>query len=182
MAGPDGSLRIELIEEAGDWAGLDAGRRIGAIAEAVSGHLVGASGTVALVLADDELVQDLNRRFRGKDTPTNVLSFPGDDMPMPGLSPADPHLGDTALGDTALGDVVLAAETVQREARGDGKSIGDHFSHLAVHGILHLLGYDHESAEDAEEMESLETAILADLGIADPYAEPAIAEGAAGDH
>ena len=167
--GPDAPLRIDLVEEAGDWSRVDTGGRVAAIAESVSGRLGEAAGTVALVLADDDLVRDLNRRFRGKDSATNVLSFPDDDGFPSGNSQADTHLGD----------VILAIETLSREAKRDEKSIDDHFTHLVVHGILHLIGYDHETDEDAEEMESLETAILDDLGIADPYADVALA---AGDH
>lgn len=164
---PDGSIRIEIVEEAGDWSPVEVARRIGAIADAVAGYVDGADGTVALVLADDAFVRDLNRRFRGKDKPTNVLSFPDDDTLPTGISSQSSHLGD----------VVLAVETLAREAKSDEKSINDHFTHLAVHGILHLLGYDHETDEDAAAMESLETEILADLGVADPYADAALAIG-----
>jgi probable rRNA maturation factor len=116
---------------------------------------------IALVLADDALVQALNRDYRGKDAPTNVLSF--------ALNEADqPHVPGLP---TALGDVVLAYETVAREAQEQGKSFPAHTIHLAVHGVLHLIGYDHQDASDARVMEDLETRILAGLDIADPYAE-----------
>ncbi|WP_460020141.1 rRNA maturation RNase YbeY [Magnetospira thiophila] len=112
----------------------------------------------ALVLADDATVQGLNRDYRGQDKPTNVLSF------------AD--LGEDQAGEVArlLGDVVVALETTVHEAADQGKSLSDHFSHLVVHGMLHLLNYDHLSDDDAEHMEQKERAILAGLGIADPYA------------
>ncbi len=161
---PDPALRIEVVEESGDWSGFDVGRRAGPIAPAILGRLPGAAGVVVLALADDATVRNLNRQFRGKDRPTNVLSFPSGEEPGTGA---------------ALGDVVLAVETLEREAADEGKAPGDHFAHLAIHGILHLLGYDHESDEDAERMERLETAILADLGIEDPYAETEVADSQA---
>jgi probable rRNA maturation factor len=112
---------------------------------------------LSVVLTDDAAIRILNRDHRGKDKPTNVLSFPGfapDEDPTP-----------------LLGDIVVAFETVAREAGEEGKPIADHFSHLIVHGMLHLFGYDHETEADAEIMEEEERRILASLGIADPYAE-----------
>ena len=112
---------------------------------------------LSIVLADDEMLTALNRRHRGKDGPTNVLSFP---------------LGsDTAGqdGPVLLGDVVLAFETVAREAVDQKKTLADHLQHLVIHGILHLSGYDHETEDDAERMERFEARILAELGVADPY-------------
>lgn len=114
---------------------------------------------VGVVFADDALVRALNREHRGRDRPTNVLSFP---LGAPAPMPAD----DAPL---LLGDVVLAFETVCREADEQGKSVADHAAHLLVHGLLHLLGHDHETDCDATEMEALETEILAGLGVADPY-------------
>jgi probable rRNA maturation factor len=113
----------------------------------------GAVGDVTILLSDDAALRRLNRDFREKDRPTNVLSFPAVDNP-------EGHLGDLAL---AFG--VTAAE-----AEAGGKSFADHASHLVVHGVLHLLGYDHETDAQAGIMEPLETEILAGLGIADPYA------------
>ncbi|MBC7950689.1 MAG: rRNA maturation RNase YbeY [Rhodospirillaceae bacterium] len=116
---------------------------------------------ISVVLADDATVQVLNREWRGKDKPTNVLSFASlddDDAPRP---PGAPLL---------LGDIILAFETCRAEAVEQGKPMAEHLSHLVVHGVLHLLGYDHEEDEiEAEEMERLEAAILARFGIADPY-------------
>jgi probable rRNA maturation factor len=114
---------------------------------------------LAILLADDALVQRLNRDYRGKDKPTNVLSFPAAD------GSAIPDGGAPLL----LGDVVLAGETVSREARAQRKPMAAHLSHLVVHGVLHLLGYDHVRAGEARRMEALETEVLAGLGIADPY-------------
>jgi len=110
------------------------------------------SGSAALLLTDDGAVQDLNARFRGKDAPTNVLSFPSDE-PAPGF----------------LGDIALGYETCAREAREKGVALADHAAHLIAHGLLHLVGYDHIEDADAEEMERLETEILAGLGVSDPY-------------
>ena len=107
--------------------------------------------SVNVALADDKGVRVLNKRDRKKDTPTNVLSYPS---------------GERAF----LGDIVLARQTVWREAREQKKSAADHVTHLVVHGMLHLLGYDHETGNaDAERMEALERRILKRLGIADPY-------------
>ncbi len=121
---------------------------------------------VTLVLTDDSEVQQLNRTWREVDAPTNVLSF----------SSGEP-VGALQVDPRPLGDVVLAGETVVKEAGLKGVSVPDHVSHLVVHGVLHLLGHDHEQDDDAERMEALETRILAGLGISDPYAEAgAVAE------
>jgi len=113
---------------------------------------------LSVVLAGDTAVRALNRDHRGKDSPTNVLSFP------PAFAPPS--------GPRPLGDVILALETVRREAAEQGKPAVDHLRHLVVHGVLHLSGYDHGTEAEAEEMEELERLILAGLGVADPYAEP----------
>jgi probable rRNA maturation factor len=112
---------------------------------------------LSLVLTDDAAIRALNRDWRGQDRPTNVLSFPsGATRP----APEAPLL---------LGDVVLAFETVAREAAAQGKPLADHVRHLIVHGVLHLLGYDHEIEAEAEHMEAAEKRILAGLGVPDPY-------------
>ena len=110
---------------------------------------------VTVLLTDDASIQSLNARFRGKDQPTNVVSFPAPES-------AAPHFGDIAL---AYGVCV-------REAAAQGKPLQHHLMHLTAHGVLHLLGYDHETDAEAEEMEGMERAILATLGVPDPYAEP----------
>lgn len=118
----------------------------------------------SLVLADDAMVRGLNRDYRGRDEPTNVLAFANLDGAAPAAGGGLPVL---------LGDIVLAYETTASEAAAQDKSLVDHFSHLVVHGMLHLLGFDHASAAQAEQMEGLETRILRRLGIADPYADGA---------
>ncbi len=112
-----------------------------------------ASGGITLLLTDDESVRELNAQFRGKDSSTNVLSFPAPPNP-------EDHLGDVAL---AYGVCV-------REAAEQGKPLSHHLQHLTVHGVLHLLGYDHIGDDEAEVMEDLERAVLAGLGVPDPYA------------
>jgi len=146
MSGP----AIDISVEAPQW---DA-----AASEAVVRRAVEAAATpetdgaeLSVVLTDDETIRALNAQWRKLDKPTNVLSFPSAD------------------GEVLLGDIVIAYETTRREAAEEGKPFEHHLSHLVVHGFLHLLGYDHESDADAEEMEGLERAILAKLGIPDPY-------------
>ncbi|MGE7370740.1 rRNA maturation RNase YbeY [Neorhizobium sp. NPDC001467] len=113
---------------------------------------------VSLVFTDDETIRQINAEWRQKDKPTNVLSFPA--YPLePGGKPGP-----------MLGDIVIARETVAREAVDLDKKFDDHLTHLMVHGFLHLFGYDHLESEEAEEMEELETRILATLGLSDPYA------------
>jgi probable rRNA maturation factor len=120
----------------------------------------GNIGELTVVLSDDATVRRLNHTYRGTDQATNVLSFAPAPSPMAEL-------------DYPLGDVVLGFETVRRECDQFRRSLSDHVQHLVVHGCLHLLGFDHERDADAEEMEALETQILAGLGVPDPYGEPA---------
>jgi probable rRNA maturation factor len=149
-------IEIDLIDDDGDWSDLaDAERFLTSAAAAVVKATAGtaSSGLVTVALSSDAHVADLNSRFRGKAKPTNVLSFP------PGAGAPDGFLGD----------IVIAHETVIREASGLGVPLAHHVQHLVVHGILHLLGYDHIAADDAERMEALEINILSSLGIANPY-------------
>ena len=126
-------------------------RAIAAAAEATDAPL----GEVVVMLADDETVRSLNRDWRKIDKPTNVLSFPA--AQTPGIEPL------------MLGDIVIAYETLTRECEAEDRVFLHHLAHLAVHGFLHLLGYDHQNDSDAEAMEQLETAILARLDMPDPY-------------
>jgi probable rRNA maturation factor len=157
-------IELDIMRGPGDWArvaGLDAlAMRAVEAAFAVAPEAPSTPVELSLLLSDDAGVQELNRAWRGLDRPTNVLSFPG----IGAASPDGMH---------HLGDVALAFETVAREAEAEGKTIADHVAHLVVHGVLHLLGRDHETDEDAEAMEALETAALASLGIADPYRDMA---------
>ncbi|HKY94605.1 MAG TPA: rRNA maturation RNase YbeY [Kiloniellales bacterium] len=124
----------------------------------------------AVLLADDSRLQELNRRFRGQDKPTNVLSFPAD--------PREPDYANEVQMEPAedqplpYGDVAIAYGTTAAEAAEQGKTLADHLSHLVVHGLLHLIGHDHETAAEAERMEALERQILWEIGIADPYEPP----------
>jgi len=128
-----------------------------AVAERAATAALGkVEGDVVVLLTDDAAVRGLNARFLDKDRPTNVLSFPAVDMTIPGQAP---HLGD----------LVLAYGVCAGEANAQGKTLADHLSHLTVHGVLHLLGRDHEAEDVAEAMESEERSILASLGVADPY-------------
>jgi probable rRNA maturation factor len=162
---PVSGLEIDILREAGDWdsAADEIVRRAAEHAYVVARG--GEAAELCIVLADDALVATLNKTYRGKEGPTNVLSFPAAEMP--GATGPEPLLsGETPL----LGDVVLAQETIAREAEQQQKSFTSHLSHLVVHGVLHLLGHDHLDDLEAEEMEAMERDILEDLGIADPYA------------
>jgi probable rRNA maturation factor len=117
---------------------------------------------LAVMLTDDGGIRTLNQNWRGIDKATNVLSFPA-------LQPTGPAGPDDAP--RMLGDIAIAYQTTRREADEEQKPFDHHLSHLAVHGFLHLIGYDHESDGEAEAMESLEREILAQLGIPDPYAD-----------
>ena len=145
-------FEIEIVVEDERWkdALIDAEAFAAQCAAAAGALEKKISGAAALLLADDVALCDLNRRFRGKDKPTNVLSFPAG-----------------AAG--FLGDIAMAYETCAREAEAEGIAFRDHAAHLIVHGLLHLVGYDHEADDEAERMERLETRILASLGVADPY-------------
>lgn len=157
-------IEIDVLDEAAGWALLPDAAALAqravraALAEAAELE-ADLAFEVSVTLTDDARIRVLNRDWRDKDKPTNVLSFPAADVPED-VTPVP------------LGDVILAWETVQAEAEDEGKSLSDHFTHLVVHGTLHLIGFDHESDAEAEEMEDTERCILAGLGIADPYAMP----------
>ena len=135
-------------------------RAIAAAAEVVDADVGDAE--LAVMLTDDQGIRTLNCNWRGIDKPTNVLSFPA-------LQPTGPRHDDDAP--RMLGDIAIAYETMRKEADEEQKPFDHHLSHLAVHGFLHLVGYDHEQDDDAEAMEALEQEILAQLGIPNPYAD-----------
>lgn len=149
--------------------------RIEALAEAAASatlayfDLAPADWEVSLLACDDARIADLNAEFRGKPTPTNVLSWPSEERgaDQPGLRPALPQPGP----DPELGDIAIAYATCAREAADGGKPLADHVTHLIVHAVLHLLGYDHENDPDALLMEGIETEILGKMGLPDPYGE-----------
>jgi probable rRNA maturation factor len=128
-----------------------------------------AGFAIVVMGCDDARIAALNTEFRGKPTPTNVLSWPSDDRAaeIPGTVPDLPD-GDAADPEE-LGDIAIAWETCQREAQDQAKAMDDHVTHLLVHATLHLLGYDHEDEADAAVMEATEIRVLAKLGVADPY-------------
>ncbi len=153
-------VHIDLLIEAGDWQSEDLLEAIAekAIAAAFATSDLGVveNTEVSLVFTDDTHIQELNKMWREKDKPTNVLSFRGDDSEEPPFGPL-------------LGDIVIAKETVKREALELEIPFEHHLIHLIVHGTLHLFGYDHQVDEEAEEMEAEERLILASLQIPDPY-------------
>ena len=153
----DSAPVIDIAIESGPWNAQDDETIICRAIETAAGMTRDdvAGAELSVVLTDDASIRAINAQWRHKDEATNVLSFPAP-PPMPGT----PRL---------LGDIVIAHETTAREAKAEGKPFADHLGHLAVHGFLHLLGYDHESDTDAEVMERLEREILARLGIPDPY-------------
>jgi probable rRNA maturation factor len=155
-------LTIDVIVEADAWtAHQDAEDTVRKAIEAAAGFEK-KPGEVAVMLTDDATIQQLNAQWRGMDKPTNVLSFPASDA--------------IAVQDGHLGDIAIACETVAREAETENKAFSDHLAHLAIHGYLHLLGFDHETDDEACRMESLETRILSSLAIADPYADRNLAD------
>lgn len=162
----EGQLVVELVMEGDAWqtiAGLDEAVEIAARhAYRRASPRPGQAAAVTVALLGDADVRALNRQFRGQDKPTNVLSFPA--LALSGAGPAQ-----ATDAPPALGDLALAYETIAAEARAEDIAVIDHVRHLVVHGTLHLLGFDHETDADADRMEALETSILAELGVADPY-------------
>lgn len=128
-------------------------------------HPRGRSLGMTVALIDDRRMRTLNRDFRGRDKPTNVLSFPAPEIARRRI----PGPGRGKVPRRELGDIAIAWGMVRREAKAQRKTVADHLAHLMVHAVLHLLGYDHESDPEAARMEDLERAALAAMGIADPY-------------
>jgi probable rRNA maturation factor len=156
---PRDALKVDVLLESELWKDQKNIRTVvrRAVAAAATDVSTGAA-ELAVVLTDDAAIRLLNRQWRGIDAATNVLSFP---------------TPDTDGGPPLLGDIVLAHETVAREARAQCKPFAHHVAHLAVHGFLHLVGYDHERDDEAETMEAAERRILRRLAIPDPYRQPA---------
>jgi probable rRNA maturation factor len=153
-------ITIDINEESGEWGERDQELANKAVQEALAKtQLPFTNGEVSVVLADDAFVHKLNKEYRGKDKPTNVLSF----------HQFEAEELKQQSGYVALGDIILAHETVLREAEQQGKTFEDHLTHLLIHGTLHLLGYDHIDDDEAETMEALEIEILAGMGIKNPY-------------
>ncbi len=170
-------LTLDVDTEGPQWScfgsamsAITARKVASALAAAV--ELPARRSAATLLLSSDAHVRGLNRQWRGLDKPTNVLSFPA---PAPQAAPA--------RAVRHLGDIVLAGETVAAEAAALQIETRAHFMHLVLHGLLHLLGYDHETEEEAEVMEAMETRILATLEVADPYAgtEPLGSDGLAAE-
>lgn len=150
------TVDIEIEDEAWTTAEAETEALVWRAAQAVLDAHEDIEGQgIVILLTDDDSVQALNRDFRQKDKPTNVLSFP---------SPPNPE--------GQIGDIALAYGVCAREAAEQGKPLGHHLQHLVAHGVLHLLGYDHEGDDQAEAMEALEREILAGLDVPDPYAGP----------
>ncbi|MBO9576559.1 MAG: rRNA maturation RNase YbeY [Sphingobium sp.] len=165
---------LEVIVDTGprwpdnqDWSALAGDAANAALRQTPHGDLIANPSLVeiSVKLSDDAEIQGLNAAYRGKDRPTNVLSFPMVQSDL--LDAVD--IGDD--GETLLGDIILAHETCAREAQERGISLAAHTTHLIVHGTLHLVGYDHEEEVEAEHMEAIEIRALASLGLADPYGD-----------
>jgi probable rRNA maturation factor len=157
-----GALAVEIVRHGGVWekdligdAAIELAARA---AFAIAPPSTPAPCEITIALTDDKEMRVLNRTWRSKDQPTNVLSFPA---------------GDAPAQHGVLGDVAIAYETTQCEAEEAGIALSDHVSHLVVHGVLHLLGFDHLNDAEAEQMEDLERKALASLGVADPYGDVA---------
>ncbi len=161
--------RIDIAIAAGNWGGEKKWRTLAeaAVSAAIetAGLTLPQNGELSILLTDDVAIRELNRRWRGLDKPTNVLSFPADEI-VAAQSAAQPRDGAPAM----LGDIVLARETLQAEADLAPRPFDHHFSHLVIHGFLHLFGYDHINEADAERMEQIERGALKKIGLPDPYA------------
>jgi probable rRNA maturation factor len=157
---PPSWLRLDIVREGGDWTSCEpCEAAIAAAGSALTAEIAHARAEAAVALASDAHVRVLNRTYRGYDKPTNVLAFPA--------ARSGPRRDEAIF----LGDVVLAAETVTREAAEQGKPARQHLQHLVVHGLLHLIGRDHDTEAQEREMEALEIKILERIGVPDPYVD-----------
>lgn len=158
------TLSVEFSVCSPLWRGLRRARALAretlALCVEESGVALSEGAEVGVLLADDERIRALNARWRALDKPTNVLSFPASQAG---------RQGGLLVQAAMLGDIALSYETLAREAERDGVKLADHYRHLLAHGFLHLIGYDHETEDEAERMEALERRVLARLGVADPY-------------
>jgi probable rRNA maturation factor len=153
------AAQIDVIVRSARWRRRPTAKTIVKRAVLAAAEAVSTPPTeLAIVLSDDSAIQTLNRDWRGKNAPTNVLSFPA------------AAAGKSRSAPPYIGDIVIAYQTVAREAVAEGKPFNHHLAHLAIHGFLHLLGYDHENDRDARKMERLERNILKRLAVPDPYA------------
>ena len=172
----DGGSLLEMMIDTDSWpdaAVAQAQARFCVATDVVCAAFGKPSIKLGALLCDNARMRDLNLQFRGKDSPTNVLSFPDDSAPddsTPDNAPLDDSAVPAGASPRAVGELALAYGQLAAEANEEDKSLADHMTHLWVHGLAHLFGLDHETVGDAEEMEAAETAILARLGIADPYA------------
>ncbi|MGQ0672986.1 MAG: rRNA maturation RNase YbeY [Hyphomicrobium sp.] len=170
MAATGAWLAVDVVRDAGDWDRFgNVDKLVEAAAAALARHPSVRSEVrcdACIALSDDPGVRRLNATYRGKDKPTNVLSFPSLPMPAHSATSSGP------AGVRPLGDIVLAQGTILAEAALQGTPPADHLQHLVVHGLLHLLGYDHETEVEATAMESIEIEVLASLGIDSPYTHP----------
>lgn len=163
-------MQIEVIIEDDRWRDAGIAPLAARAANAVAAHLgLPDTAEASLLACDDARIAVLNAEFRGKPAPTNVLSWPAQDLApdQPGDTPATP--APDPDGSVPLGDVAIAFDTCAAEARAAGLTMDDHVLHLVIHGLLHLLGYDHVRDPDATLMEGLERDILGRIGVADPY-------------
>lgn len=154
-------MSVDLIVEDPRWDTLGLAQLAETAVQAALTHLPDG-WEVAILACDDSRIADLNAEFRAKPKATNVLSWPSEERANPGNTPAPPQ-------DLELGDIAIAYDTCAREAMDQSKPLETHVTHLIVHGVLHLLGFDHESDADAQIMETLEVEVLGKLGIDNPY-------------
>lgn len=152
-------LAVDIVRESALWDGAPDAETVirRALSEAAS-EVSSKASELAIVLADDSAIRALNAKWRGVDKATNVLSFPAKAQ------------GAGLVDVVHLGDIVIAFETTSAEALAQSKPLAHHLAHLVIHGYLHLVGYDHENDGEAEDMERLETKLLARVGVPDPYA------------